>query len=263
MKIIRIVIFIALLTPFLKGCSLLDSTESNSLTDNEIIEGLKTALLVGTDSSVSIVSSINGFYKDEAIKILLPPEAQIIYANKDNVLFKTIGLDKKLEDAIMAINYAAEDASKEAAPIFKSAITNMSVSDGWAILNGTNPAAGLKTSGFDSTAATAYLRSTTNSQLSAAFSPKVNASLDKKLVGNFSPNEIWGTLTSSYNTVANKTMGIIEPVKTTDLGAYVTEKALDGLFYKVSLQEKKIRKDPMKWAGTAVGDILQRVFRNS
>jgi hypothetical protein len=272
MKTLRIAFIIALSGLVLQACTELMNlatqattapAASNPLSGNEVIEGLKTALLVGTDTSVSVTSRLNGFYKDEAIKILLPPEAQKIYANKDKAIFRATGLDKKLEEAVLAINRAAEDASKEASPIFKSAITGMSFSDGWAILKGTNPAANVKSSAFDSTAATGYLRSTTYSQLSAAFSPKVNASLDKKLVGNFSPNQIWGTLTSSYNTVANNSMGMIEPVKTTDLGAYVTEKALDGLFYKVSLQEKQIRQDPMKWAKTAVGNILQRVFGKS
>jgi len=272
MKKIRFVLIIALFSSLLTGCAELmniatqvtqESSGNNPLSGNEVIEGLKTALLVGTDTSVSVTSRLNGFYKDEAIKILLPPEAQKIYANKDKAIFKALGLDKKLEEAVLALNRAAEDASKEAAPIFKSAISGMSFTDGWAILKGTNPAAATTTAGFDSTAATGYLRSTTYSQLSAAFSPKVNASLDKKLVGNYSPNQIWGTLTSSYNLVAKNSLGMIEPVTTTNLGAYVTEKALDGLFYKVSLQEKQIRKDPMKWAKTAVGNILKRVFGNA
>jgi hypothetical protein len=272
MKILRIVLIISLLTPFIQGCAELmnivtqstqESTGSKPLSGNEVIEGLKTALLVGTDTSVSHTSRLNGFYMDKAIKILLPPEAQKIYENKDKAIFKATGLDKKLEEAVMAINRAAEDASREATPIFKSAITGMSFSDGWAILKGSNPASATKVPGFDSTAATGYLRSTTYSKLSTAFKPKVNASLDKKLVGNYSPNQIWNTLTSSYNTVAKNSMGMIEPVKTTDLGTYVTEKALDGLFYKVAIQEKLIRRNPMKWAKTAVGNILQKVFGKS
>ncbi|MCB8994884.1 MAG: DUF4197 domain-containing protein [Bacteroidales bacterium] len=272
MKTFRIIVLAALLGPFVQGCAELmniatqvtqEQGGSNPLSGNEVIEGLKTALLVGTDTSVTLTSRLDGFYKDEVIKILLPPEAQKIYENKDKAIFKAVGLDKKLEDAVMALNRAAEDASKEAGPIFKSAITNLSIRDGWSILKGKNPANASQQAAFDSTAATAYLRSTTYSQLSAAYSPKVNASLDKKLVGNYSPNQIWNTLTSSYNTVANNSFGRIEPIATTDLGTYVTEKALDGLFYKVSLQEKDIRKDPMKWAKTAVGNILQRVFGNS
>jgi hypothetical protein len=269
MKIRLFFLSLIMLAPAFQGCAELMNIANQAsqqqksptpLTGDEVIEGLKTALLVGTDTSVSITSRLNGFYKDEAIKILLPPEAQKIYANKDKAIFKATGLDKKLEEAVIALNRAAEDASKEAGPIFRSAITGMSFSDGWAILKGSNPALSVKPAGFDSTAATGYLRSTTYSQLSAAYSPKVNASLDKKLMGNYSPNQIWNTLTSSYNAVAKNSMGMIEPVKTTDLGTYVTEKALDGLFYKVSIQEKQIRKDPLKWAKSAVGNILRRVF---
>ncbi len=233
---------------------------SQGLSGSDIVEGLKTALRVGTDSSVATTSRINGYYKDAVIKIMLPPEAAVIYDNKDNLLFKTTGLDKKLEEAVMALNRAAEDAASEAGPIFKDAILHMSITDGLAILKGNNPAAQSTTSVFDSTAATGYLRSTTYQQLSDAFAPKINASLSKKLVGNYSPNQIWQTLTSTYNGVAGNSFGMIEPVKTTDLGQYVTEKALDGLFYKVGKEEIKIRRDPLAWARTSVGSILDRVF---
>jgi hypothetical protein len=233
---------------------------SQGLSGSEIVEGLKTALRVGTDSSVATTSKLNGFYRDEVIKILLPPEASKIYENKDNILFRAAGIDKKLEEAVLALNRAAEDAAGEAGPIFRDAILNMSITDGLSILKGKNPAAQTQEATFDSTAATAYLRSTTYGQLRDAFSPKVNASLSKKLVGNYSPNQIWQTLTSTYNGVAGKSLGLIEPVETTDLGAYVTGKALDGLFYKVGQEEIKIRRDPLAWARTTVGNILERVF---
>jgi hypothetical protein len=237
-----------------------ETSGSTGLSSSEIVEGLKTALKVGTDSSVTKTSRINGFFKDEAIKILLPPEAAVIYENRNNALVKAIGLDKKIDEAVLALNRAAEDAAKEAGPIFKNAITGMSITDGLSILKGKNPAHPNPPEAFDSTAATGYLRFTTGDQLRNAFSPKVKASLDKKLMGNFSPNEIWNTLTSSYNGVANRSFGMIEPVDNTDLSAYVTEKALDGIFLKVALEEKKIRKDPLAWAKTSVGNILNRVF---
>ena len=235
-------------------------SSSAALSDADVIEGLKTALNVGTDSSVSVTSRLNGFYKDEAIKILLPPEADIIYENKDKALVKALGLDAKIEDAIMALNRAAEDAAKEAGPIFKNAILSMSISDGWSILRGSNPAIASESSVFDSTAATGYLASTTREQLRMAFAPKVNASLDKKLVGNLSPNQIWNSLSTNYNNVASKSFGMVTPMETTDLGSYVTGKALDGLFLKVAEEEIKIRRDPWAWAKTSVGNILGRVF---
>ena len=263
MKTARLLVLLIVLSPVYTGCDFLNAVEDDSLTENEVIEGLKTALLVGTDSSVFQTSRKDGFYKDEIIKILLPPEADIIYENKDNALFSALGLDEMIEDAIMALNYAAEDASGEAGPIFKTAITNLSISDGWAILNGTNPSSTLKASEFDSTAATNYLRSTTYTQLSDAFSPKINTSLDRKLIGDFSSNQIWNTLTTNYNNIADNSFGVIDPIENINLGVYVTEKALDGLFYKVSVQEIEIRRDPLKWAQTAVGNILRRVFGES
>lgn len=239
------------------------TTDSAALSNQEIIEGLKTALIVGTDSSVSFTSRQDGFYKDQAIRILLPPEAQLIYEHRNNALLKATGIDRKIEDAILALNRAAEDAAKEAGPIFKSAISGLTISEGITILRGRNPMAVTTSSDFDSTAATAYLRSTTYNELKSAFAPKVNNSLDKVLVGNYSPNQIWNTLSSSYNSVASKSLGFIEPMQNTDLGTYVTEKALEGLFFKVAEEEIKIRRDPWKWAATAAGNILQRVFGSS
>ena len=230
------------------------------LSNSEIIEGLKTALKVGTDSSVSVTSRLNGFYKDEAIKILLPPEAAIIYENKDNALIKAAGIDKKIEEAIMALNRAAEDAASEAGPIFKNAIMGMSITDGLSILRGNNPASDNSTSSFDSTAATAYLKSNTFVSLRDAFSPKINSSLDKKLVGNFSANQVWNGLTGSYNIIAQNSFGMVKPVSTVNLSDYVTENALNGIFYKVANEEIKIRRDPWKWAQTSVGNILEKVF---
>jgi uncharacterized protein DUF4197 len=198
------------------------SGESGPLSSTDIISGLKTALLVGTDSSVTVTSKLNGYYKDEAIKILLPPEAAIIYQNKDNALFRAVKLDEKIEDAIMALNRAAEDAAHEAGPIFVDAIRNMTVSDGLSILKGKNPAGYSPSTTFDSTAATSYLRSTSYDQLRDAFSPKISVSLDKKLMGEYSPNQVWNGLTSSYNVVAKKSFGMIKAIENTNLSEYVT-----------------------------------------
>ncbi len=237
-----------------------ENEKSGGLTSSEIVQGLKTALRVGTDSSVSATSRIDGFYRDEVIKILLPPEADIIYENKDKALVKALGIDRKIDEAILALNRAAEDAAKEAGPIFRDAITSMSISDGLTILKGRNPLDPSSNSGFDSTAATGYLDKSTRDKLREKFAPKVNESLGKKLVGEFSPNEIWNGLSIGYNEVAKRSFGIVEPMENTDLGAWVTEKALDGIFLKIAEEEKRIRKDPGQWAKTAVGNLLERVF---
>ncbi|MFW5644744.1 MAG: DUF4197 domain-containing protein [Bacteroidota bacterium] len=240
--------------------SISEPADSSGLSESEIVEGLKTALKIGTDSSVVMTSRMNGFYGDQAIKILLPPEASVIYENKDHPLIRVSGMDKKIEEAVIALNRAAEDAAGKAGPIFKNAITGMSIADGLSILRGSNPAHPSPSSHFDSTAATAYLNSMTREALREEFSPVVNNSLSRKLIGNYSPNEIWTSLTVGYNTVAKRSFGAIEPIENTDLGAYVTEEALDGIFFKVGEEEKKIRKDPYAWARTAAGNILKRVF---
>ena len=264
MRNLLIIIAIILSPNTVPGCEELvkkiPSTDPGGISNQEIIAGLKTALIVGTDSSVSFTSRKDGFYTDQAIKILLPPEAQLIYKHRNNALIKAAGIDKKLEDAVLALNRAAEDAAKEAGPIFKNAITGLTISEGITVLRGKNPLATTASSDFDSTAATSYLRSTTYHELKSAFAPKVNTSLDKVLVGSYSPNQIWNTLSSGYNSIASRSLGLIEPMQNTDLGAYVTEKALEGLFYKVSEEEIKIRRDPWRWATTAAGNILQRVF---
>jgi len=92
------------------------------LSDEEIIQGLKEALTIGTDTAVNIVSKVDGYYQDQLIKILLPPEADIIVNNLNNPLFTGLGLDQLVEDVILKINRAAEDAAKDAAPIFWNSI---------------------------------------------------------------------------------------------------------------------------------------------
>ena len=171
-RLLYIIIVIAGI--FIYSCDLLE--EEAGLSTEEIVEGLKTALAIGTDTSVAITPKVDGYYKDEAIKILLPDDAQAVYNMKDNALIQALNIDDLLENMVVSLNRAAEDAATEAKPIFKNSITNLSISDGWEILNGTNPA-GKKdgSTEFDSTAATNYLRSTTFAQLKTAFSPKIGS----------------------------------------------------------------------------------------
>lgn len=212
------------------------------VTNTENISGLKSSLNVGIENAVGLLGIENGFYNDAVLKLLLPPEAQPIIDN-----LKLIpGGDDLVNKAILSLNRAAEDAVKEATPIFKKAITSMTISDATNILFGAN------------NAATEYLRKTTYSELSSAFSPKVKESLAKPLVLNVSTNESWNALTSNYNKVASSAVGTIAGLKTVNvnLEQYVTEKALDALFTKVAAEEKAIRTDPM----ARVNAILKRVF---
>jgi hypothetical protein len=211
------------------------------LTEQEVVKGLKEALRVGTDTAVSVVSVVNGYYGDQLLKISLPPEAKLIMEHKDHPLLKAAGLSKMIDDVILRMNRSAENAAKSAAPIFVNAITSMSIKDAFDILNGSD------------TAATHYFRQKTYKQLKNSFKPQIKTSLDKSLVGNVSANKAWSALTGAYNDVAVFTGW--EKINT-QLDEYVTRKALDGLFIKVKDEEKQIRKNP----AARVTDILERVF---
>ena len=249
--------FVIILATF-SSCNLLEQAGNSDSTD--IVEGLKTALEVGTDTAVAITSMTDGYLKDELIKISLPPEADIIV---DNISYVPGG-QQLLDNVITGINRSAEDAAKSAGPIFKNAITSLTIDDGLTILNGQNPASATKSyAQFDSTAATQYLKSTTYDQLVEAFSAPINQSLGKPLVLGISTTQAWNDLTSAYNEVVNSYVGTyvlgLHEVNT-DLGEYCTQKALDGLFLKVGNEEIKIRRDPWQWISTAVGSILTKVF---
>jgi len=217
--------------------------DSNApLTQNEIVAGLKEALVTGTNQSAQLLGKTDGYYKDELVKIMLPPEADVIVNN----LNKIPGGDKLVEDVLLTINRAAEDAAKEAAPIFVNSIKSMTISDAVGILKG------------EDQAATQYLHKTTYDQLFALYQPKIKSSVEKKLVGDISTKESWDSLTGKWNMVANSVAGKIAGLKpvNTELEDYLTTKALDGLFLKIADEEKLIRQDP----AARVTNLLKRVF---
>ena len=212
------------------------------VTNAENISGLKSSLDVGIEKAVGLLSVENAFYGNEALKILLPAEANQIIEN-----IKLIpGGEDLVNRAVLSLNRSAEDAVKEATPIFKNAIRNMSITDAGNILFGSD------------SAATAYLRQATYQELKTAFAPKVKASLDKPLVAGVSTNETWNTLSNAYNKVANTMVAKIAGLKPVNISLeeYATKKALDALFVKVAEEEKAIRTDPV----ARVNDILKRVF---
>jgi hypothetical protein len=205
------------------------TTGSSALSNDDIIAGLKEALSVGASKSAGKLSVADGFFKDAVVKVLMPPEAQ-----KVEKTLRKIGAGKLVDDAILSLNRAAEDASKSAAPIFLDAIKKMTLQDGLSILKGTD------------TAATSYLKKNTTSGLMAAFKPVIDSSLTKT-----DATKYWALVFDKYNqlpTTFNKV--------NTDLSGYVTQKALQGVFYYVAEEEKKIRKDP----AARVSDILKKVF---
>lgn len=252
---------------------------STGLSDEDIVEGLKTALAVGTDSSSTALSIVNGYYGDPLVKIPLPEEAQKVQSNIDAILSKApslstyLNLDNQFENVVKSINRAAEDAASEAAPIFKNAITGLSISQGLEILQGQVPDDVSKATDFDSTAATQYLMGKTFAPLTDLYAPKIDVALDKDLGLGFSANDAWTALRTTYNNAVNTIEGNIitrtalqvtgytlDPLETESIGVFATEKALDGLFLKVGDEERKIRRDPWEWVTTTVGNILTKVF---
>jgi len=206
-------------------------TQEKKLTNDQVIQGLKEALSVGTNNSSASASKLDGFNKNPLIHIPFPPDAIKV---KEKV--ETLGMKGQVDKFVETMNRGAEESAKEAAPIFLNAITTMSIADGFNILNGSD------------SAATTYLRDKTSDALYSAFKPKVqNALKTVKLT------EYWNPIITKYNTVTAMTGG--EKVNP-DLDDYVTKGAMKGLFRLISDEEKKIRKDPM----ARVSDILKTVF---
>lgn len=200
---------------------------AGSLSNADIIAGLKEALRVGTDTSAKKLSLINGFFGDDIIRILMPPEAQ-----KVEKTLRDVGFGGTVDKAILSMNRAAEDATKYVGNIFWNSIQQMTIQDAVGILRGGD------------FAATDYLKRTTTGQLTTAFRPVIDRSLN-----TVNATKYWSDVFSVYNRFSRN------PVNT-DLGAYVTDKALAGLFYHIGLQEQKIRRDPV----ARVTEILRRVF---
>lgn len=213
------------------------TTPSNSqstmpkLTNDEVISGLREALSVGIKNAVNFTSVTDGFLKNDAIRLPFPPDAEAV---KDKAL--GWGLSGQVEKFETTLNRAAEEATKEALPIFIDAIKNMSVQDGFAILNGGDGAA------------TKFLKDQTTAKLITAFSPKV-----KEATSRVKLTEYWNPIITKYNGAMALSGGQkLNP----DLDAYVTELAIKGLFQMVEKEENKIRKDP----AARVTDILTKVF---
>lgn len=220
-----------------------NSTQTQSgPNESEVIQGLKRALQIGAETAVKDLGVTNAFYGNEAYKILLPKEAQVITDNKDNPLLQVIGIDKLINDAEKSMNRAAEKAVYRAKPIFLSAITSMSIQDAFGILNGSE------------TAATDYLRRKTYTQLYQEFKPEVNQVLNQPIYQNISTQQSWNQLTNAYNQVAQYVPNW--NAVNADLADYVTHKALDALFEEVKKEEVLIRKDP----SARVEEILRKVF---
>lgn len=256
-----------MLTIFASSCTelaesgLLES-EGTETDDQKVSKGLKAALEVGTDTAVTRLNKKDGYFKDELVKLYLPDDVQNILNKLKSVKFLgqnvgAVAWDNFLEDTyldlIESLNRAAEDAAKDAKPIFVNAITGMSISDATSILFS------------DSTnAATTYLKGKTFTSLTDAFAPKMDASLDKPLIGGKSTNQIYKTFVNNYNTAVDYVKSVspstsFESLENETIGEYATQKALDGLFLKVQDEEKQIRLDPLARVSEILVDIFGRL----
>jgi hypothetical protein len=208
-----------------------NSPSKIDLTNEEVISGLKEALNVGIKNAVNLSSVTDGFLKNDVIRLPFPPDAIKVREKAIN-----FGLSKQVTTFEETLNRAAEEATKKALPIFIDAIKNMSVSDGFSILKGGDGAA------------TKFLKSQTSNQLVIAFAPVVKEATTKVQLTAY-----WNPIITRYNSAMTLSGGQkLDP----DLDAYITQKAIDGLFYLVEIEENKIRKDPI----ARVSDILVKVF---
>ncbi|MES2544020.1 MAG: DUF4197 domain-containing protein [Bacteroidota bacterium] len=194
----------------------------------DIGAGLKEALNKGVTEQVSKLTAEDGFYKNETVKILMPDELQKV----DKALRKA-GMANLADDGIKALNRAAEDAVKEATPIFVSAIKNMSITDAKSILMG------------NENAATVYLQSETTTPLYAKFNPIV-----KQSIGKVGADVIWASIIKKYNSIP--LVSKINP----DITDYVTNKALEGVFKMITVEEKNIRTN----INSRTSDVLRKIF---
>ena len=230
MKKVLLVLCIFILSACVELQGIADSVyeESQGISEFQIGSALKEALQNGIDHQVTKLTSEDGFYSNELVKILLPEELQKV----DNTLRK-IGLGSLADEGLKLMNRAAEDAVKQATPIFVNAVKDMTINDAKNILMGSN------------NAATQYLEQKTQTELYQKFYPVV-----EKSFGDVGADQIWTTVITKYNTLP-----LTEDVEP-NLTEYVTQQALEGVYTMISLEEVKIRSD----IAARTSDLLKRVF---
>jgi hypothetical protein len=203
-------------------------TTTPALTSDQVAEGLREALVKGISTGSDLVSQVDGYFKNPEIKIPFPPEVKKV---EDKM--RQLGLGGEVDKFVMTLNRGAEDAAKEAKPIFITAIRSMTIQDAWGILKG------------EDNAATEYLKRTTSAQLKEKFKPVIQSSLDK-----VSATKYYGQLVTRYNQIP-----FVEKVNP-DLNEYATDRAIEGLFLMISKEEKNIRDNPV----ARTTELLKRVF---
>ena len=231
---IKSLILLIVITGFIGlGANSCEELVRMPMSEAEVARGLREALTVGAVNAVLATNKENGFFQNPLIKIPFPAEA----SGAMNYMQNSALLRPLLNEFVLRLNRAAEEASAQARPIFVDAISGITIQDAWGILRG-----GPNT-------ATNYLNERTYSQLYSAFRPSIINSLNA--VG---AQAAWQELTTAYNTIATLSPSL--STVNTDLADYATNKALDGLFHIVAEEENKIRQDP----AARVTELLQRVF---
>jgi hypothetical protein len=213
---------------FMKGMDKLALPGKTSLGEDKIISGLKEALSVGTENTVNVTGKTGGYLQNEAIKILLPEKLQ----SMDQAL-RVAGFGPQVDEFVVSMNKAAEQAAPLAKPIFKDAVTNMGIDDAKKILDGGD------------TAATDYFQGKTRDQLATAFKPEV-----EKAMSQVGVNAQYKELVGQYTTLP------FVKGPAFNLDDYVVGKSLDGLFYTLAQEEQKIRTNP----AARVTGLLKEVF---
>jgi len=203
-------------------------SKSGTFTEKDAADAIKEALSKGISEGVKLVSKTDGYFGNKEIKIPFPQDVKDIESK-----LRSIGLGNKVDEVILSMNRAAEDAAKDAETIFLNAIKNMTIQDAINIVRGKNDAA------------TQYLKKTTSPELTTKFRPVIKASLDK-----VNATKLWEELIISYNQIP------FVKKKNPDLPEYVTQKAIDGLFVMIAKKEMDIRNNPK----AQTSDLLKKVF---
>ena len=199
-----------------------------SLTKEEVANGLKEALVNGITKGTDLTSKMDGYFKNPEIKIPFPKDVKKV---EDKL--RQLGMGSEVDRFVLTLNRGAEEAAKEAKPIFISAIKQMSIDDAFAVLNG------------QPDAATQFLKRTTSAQLKEKFKPVVQTNLDK-----VNATKYYGDLISNYNRIPF--VSKVNP----NLNEYATDMAIQGLFTMIAKEEKSIRQDP----AARTTDLLKKVF---
>ena len=231
--VIRMIAVAVLLVTGCFNTALLDKMlgDDGALDEATVAEGLKEALQIGTERSTASTSKLDGFYGNALIRIALPEQYDGVAKTLRN-----FGMGSYIDDFERSMNRAAERASGEAIDVFWSAITQMSISDAFGILNG------------GETAATDYFRRNTSASLTARFQPIVTAKMEEVGVYNF-----YNDLVAKYNMLP------IDKPEAVDIDDYVTARTIDGIFSVLEGEEKRIRDDP----AARTTELLRKVFGDS